>query len=114
MISYNAKQTRALDCRVVLLGFIRLRSEILVSILLVLLVWSLNRIISHFDRCNGELKMNLHVSFPIYFADITKYKSNMNDCRCQCLPHLATFREDLNICVDDIRGECFSISRSFI
>ncbi|XP_058066199.1 uncharacterized protein LOC131215820 [Anopheles bellator] len=27
------------------------------------------------------------------------------ECRCQCLPHLSTYREDLGICVDDIR-EC--------
>ncbi|XP_049542697.1 uncharacterized protein LOC125955601 [Anopheles darlingi] len=27
------------------------------------------------------------------------------ECRCQCLPHLSTYREDLSICVDDIR-EC--------
>ncbi|KAG4075263.1 hypothetical protein HA402_003054 [Bradysia odoriphaga] len=37
--------------------------------------------------------------------DIKKHESNMDGCRCQCLPHLATFREDLNICVDDIH-EC--------
>uniref|UniRef100_A0A182LSV4 Shavenoid isoform B-like N-terminal domain-containing protein n=1 Tax=Anopheles culicifacies TaxID=139723 RepID=A0A182LSV4_9DIPT len=27
------------------------------------------------------------------------------ECKCQCLPHLSTYREDLGICVDDIRGE---------
>ncbi|XP_061500166.1 uncharacterized protein LOC3290304 [Anopheles gambiae] len=27
------------------------------------------------------------------------------ECKCQCLPHLSTYREDLGICVDDIR-EC--------
>ncbi|KAL9699084.1 hypothetical protein quinque_002525 [Culex quinquefasciatus] len=27
------------------------------------------------------------------------------ECKCQCLPHLATYREDLGICVDDVR-EC--------
>ncbi|XP_037034695.1 uncharacterized protein LOC119073375 isoform X2 [Bradysia coprophila] len=37
--------------------------------------------------------------------DIKKHESNMDGCRCQCLPHLTTFREDLNICVDDIH-EC--------
>lgn len=30
---------------------------------------------------------------------------NSDECRCQCLPHLTSFREDLNICVDDIHGE---------
>uniref|UniRef100_A0A182WLF7 Shavenoid isoform B-like N-terminal domain-containing protein n=1 Tax=Anopheles minimus TaxID=112268 RepID=A0A182WLF7_9DIPT len=25
------------------------------------------------------------------------------ECKCQCLPHLSTYREDLGICVDDIR-----------
>ncbi|KAJ6644246.1 hypothetical protein Bhyg_09213 [Pseudolycoriella hygida] len=37
-------------------------------------------------------------------VDKSKYKSNMDECRCQCLSHLTTFREDLNICVDDIHG----------
>lgn len=32
-------------------------------------------------------------------------KRNDDDCRCQCFPHLNTFREDLNICVDDIHGK---------
>ncbi|XP_055620386.1 uncharacterized protein LOC129764862 [Toxorhynchites rutilus septentrionalis] len=27
------------------------------------------------------------------------------ECKCQCLPHLTTYREDLGICVDDVR-EC--------
>uniref|UniRef100_A0A182SH45 Shavenoid isoform B-like N-terminal domain-containing protein n=1 Tax=Anopheles maculatus TaxID=74869 RepID=A0A182SH45_9DIPT len=26
------------------------------------------------------------------------------ECKCQCLPHLSTYREDLGICVDDIRA----------
>lgn len=34
-----------------------------------------------------------------------KYKVNTDYCKCQCLPHLDTFREDLNICVDDIHGK---------
>lgn len=35
-----------------------------------------------------------------------KYRANVdNDCKCQCLPHLDAFREDLNICVDDIHGK---------
>lgn len=34
-----------------------------------------------------------------------KYRPNNDDCKCQCLPHLDAFREDLNICVDDIHGE---------
>ncbi|XP_062544650.1 uncharacterized protein LOC134211611 [Armigeres subalbatus] len=29
----------------------------------------------------------------------------MTECKCQCLPHLTTYREDLGICVDDVR-EC--------
>lgn len=42
----------------------------------------------------------------IFFADL-KYKAKVNDgCKCQCLSHLAAFREDLNICVDDIHGKC--------
>lgn len=32
-------------------------------------------------------------------------RANGEDCKCQCLPHLAAFREDLNICVDDIHGK---------
>lgn len=32
--------------------------------------------------------------------------SNGNDnCKCQCLPHLESFREDLSICIDDIHGK---------
>lgn len=58
-------------------------------------------------RCDGRLKFNFHFAFN-YFADIRKHKSNMDDCRCQCLPHLATFREDLNICVDDVHGEFYA------
>lgn len=34
-----------------------------------------------------------------------KYQNNVDDCKCQCLPHLDAFREDLNICVDDIHGK---------
>lgn len=30
------------------------------------------------------------------------------DCTCQCLPHLPAFRDDLNICVDDIHGKSIS------
>ncbi|XP_031618279.1 uncharacterized protein LOC116337664 [Contarinia nasturtii] len=37
-------------------------------------------------------------------SDIGKHGTN-DDCNCQCLPHLDAFREDLNICVDDIH-EC--------
>lgn len=29
------------------------------------------------------------------------------ECKCQCLSHLATYREDLGICVDDVRGKLF-------
>lgn len=48
----------------------------------------------------------LHV---ITFSDVNaKYKANTGDCKCQCLPHLDSFREDLNICVDDIHGKFLS------
>lgn len=75
----------------VLLGFTKLRSKISVSIIV-----GCDELIEA-----GKLKFNLH------FADIKKHKSNVDECRCQCLPHLATFREDLNICVDDIHGEFY-------
>lgn len=32
-------------------------------------------------------------------------QSNRKTCLCQCHSHLPAFREDLQICVDDIRGE---------
>lgn len=32
-------------------------------------------------------------------------RNDDRECRCQCLPHLTSFREDLNICVDDIHGK---------
>lgn len=57
-----------------------------------------------FEWLNGKLKFNLRFVFN-YFTDTKKHKSKMDDCRCQCLPHLTTFREDLNICVDDIHGK---------
>lgn len=31
--------------------------------------------------------------------------SKKDFCTCRCHPQLPTFREDLSICVDDIRGE---------
>lgn len=34
-------------------------------------------------------------------------KSRIDDCKCQCLPHMNTYREDLGICVDDIHGKFF-------
>lgn len=40
-----------------------------------------------------------------------KYRTTSEDCKCQCLPHLASFREDLNICVDDIHGELHICSK---
>lgn len=32
-------------------------------------------------------------------------QSNEHDCKCQCLPHIHTYREDQGICVDEIRGK---------
>lgn len=33
--------------------------------------------------------------------------ADTGDCNCQCMPNLPIFRDDLNICVDDIHGEFF-------
>lgn len=38
-------------------------------------------------------------------SDAAKYQASGDDCKCHCLSHLAAFREDLNICVDDIHGK---------
>ena len=44
-----------------------------------------------------------------------KIKSDAEtDCRCQCLPYMDTYREDLGICVDDIHGELLYNTRYFI
>lgn len=43
--------------------------------------------------------------FILITDTLGKYKTNTDDCKCQCLPHLESFREDLNICVDDIHGK---------
>lgn len=32
-------------------------------------------------------------------------RSSKSNCECQCLRHLNTYREDLGICVDDVRGK---------
>lgn len=37
-----------------------------------------------------------------------------NICKCQCLGHLKTYREDFQICVDDIRGNQFSSMSQFL
>lgn len=42
----------------------------------------------------------------IFFLDMSS-KSRIDDCKCQCLPHMNTYREDLGICVDDIHGKFF-------
>lgn len=66
--------------------------------------------------CFGRFSFSLHGSISV-FSDGGKYRTTKDedDCRCQCLPHLDTFREDLNICVDDIHGKsyiCISYSLS--
>lgn len=43
------------------------------------------------------------------FLDMSS-KSRIDDCKCQCLPHMNTYREDLGICVDDIHGKLFFCS----
>lgn len=40
------------------------------------------------------------------FEETDAYKSfSTKTCKCKCLKHLSTYREDLGICVDSIR-EC--------
>lgn len=54
------------------------------------------------------MKFNLSFSHLFLYEnvlDVAKYQASGDDCKCQCLSHLASFREDLNICVDDIHGE---------
>lgn len=58
-------------------------------------------------------RINFHRLSFSHFVSVSdvangNFRVNNDNCRCQCLPHLDTFREDLNICVDDIHGECLS------
>lgn len=41
-------------------------------------------------------------------------KSRIDDCKCQCLPHMNTYREDLGICVDDIHGKFLGFTLHFV
>jgi hypothetical protein len=34
-------------------------------------------------------------------------KEASSNCKCQCLKHLQTFREDKGFCVDTIEGNCY-------
>lgn len=36
----------------------------------------------------------------------TGLSSNGGGCRCQCIQPMPVFRDDLQICVDDLQGEC--------
>lgn len=44
-----------------------------------------------------------------------KYRARaVDNCKCQCFSHLNSFREDLNICVDDIHGKYLQFKFLFI
>ncbi|GAB0097709.1 uncharacterized protein DMENIID0001_133750 [Sergentomyia squamirostris] len=63
-----------------------------------------------FSECNTDSCIGLSSGTAAlvkgYIKEIDmSAKSDLMNCKCQCLPHLSTYREDVGICVDDIH-EC--------
>lgn len=44
-----------------------------------------------------------------YRGSSSNLHKDKNACKCQCMSHSTTFREDLDICVDDIHGKLHSM-----
>lgn len=56
-------------------------------------------------ECDDNLCMEVSTSTAMKYRKSLNSKNDKKQCKCQCLPHLRTFREDTAICVNDI-GEC--------
>ncbi|CRK95496.1 CLUMA_CG008965, isoform A [Clunio marinus] len=57
------------------------------------------------NECDDKKCMEISTSTAVKYRRIKKSRKEVNQCRCQCLGHLQTYREDMGICVNDI-GEC--------
>lgn len=56
-------------------------------------------------ECDDNVCMEVSTSTAMKYRKSLSSRNEKKQCKCQCLPHLKTFREDTSICVNDI-GEC--------
>lgn len=56
-------------------------------------------------ECDDKICMEMSTSTAVKYRKSKNPRGDKNQCRCQCLNHIKTFREDTGICVNDI-GEC--------
>lgn len=56
-------------------------------------------------ECDDNVCMEISTSTAVKYRKSKNPKNEREQCRCQCLSHIKTFREDSRICVNDI-GEC--------
>lgn len=55
--------------------------------------------------CDDKMCMEVSTSTAIKYRKSKGGRAEKKQCKCQCLNHLKTFREDTGICVNDL-GEC--------
>lgn len=56
-------------------------------------------------NCDDNVCMSVSTGTAVKYRKGKTSKSDRTQCKCQCLSHLKTYREDTRICVNDI-GEC--------
>jgi hypothetical protein len=60
---------------------------------------------SDMTDCDDNVCMSVSTGTAVKYRKGKKSKNDQMHCKCQCLSHLKTYREDTRICVNDIR-EC--------
>lgn len=56
-------------------------------------------------ECDDKVCMEVSTSTAVKYRKAKNSRNEKKQCKCQCLSHVKTFREDTGICVNDI-GEC--------
>jgi hypothetical protein len=56
-------------------------------------------------ECDDNICMSVSTGTAVKYRKSKNPKNEKAQCKCQCLNHLKTYREDTRICVNDI-GEC--------
>lgn len=56
-------------------------------------------------NCDDNVCMSVSTGTAVKYRKAKNPKTDQSQCRCQCLSHVKTYREDSRICVNDI-GEC--------
>lgn len=56
-------------------------------------------------ECDDNICMEVSTSTAVKYRKSKITRKDQKICKCQCLNHLKTYREDTGICVNDI-GEC--------